>query len=132
MTEIAQAQKPFNTILFVILGAVFWFEALLFIRFEGTPLFVNGNPLLLLLFVASIPIAWILVKTSAIVSKVDGDDILNAVAIMVLTAASLDGIALTWFPGWYGLAPAGLLLAAAWLLWGVALSLGIGYWTSRQ
>ncbi len=93
---------------------------------------MKGNPLLLLLFIASIPIAWILVKTSAIVSKIDGDNMLNAVAIMVLTAASLDGIALTWFPGWYGLAPAGLLLAAAWLLWGVGLSLAIGYWTSRQ
>jgi hypothetical protein len=132
MTEIAQAQKPFNTILFVILGAVFWFEALLFIRFEGISLFVKGNPLLLLLFIASIPIAWILVNTSAIVSKVKGDDLLNAVTIMVVTAASLDSIALTWFPGWYGLAPAGLLLAAAWLLWGVGLSLAIGYRTALK
>jgi hypothetical protein len=73
-----------------------------------------------------------LVKVSVVVSKVDGKDLLNAVAIMVLTATLLDGIALTWFPGWYGLAPAGLLLAAAWLLWGVGLSLAIGYWTSRQ
>jgi hypothetical protein len=46
-------------------------------------------------------------------------------------AMLLDGIALTWFQGWYGLAPAGLLLAAAWLLWGVGVSLGIGYWASR-
>jgi hypothetical protein len=132
MTEITQTQKPFNTTLFVILGAVFWFEALLFIRFEGISLFVNGNPLLLLLFIASIPIAWCSVKISAIVSKVKGDDLLNAVIIMVITAASLDGIALTWFPDWYGLSPAGLAIAAAWLLWGVGLSLAIGYRTALK
>lgn len=127
-----QEIKPFNPSVFVILGAVFWLEALLFIRLGGESLFVNGNPWLMLWFAASIPIAWMLVKVSAVVSKVDGEDLLNAVAIMVLTATLLDGVALTWFPGWYGLTPAGLLLAAAWLLWGVGLSLGIGYWSSRQ
>jgi hypothetical protein len=29
MTQIIQDKKPVNTILFIILGAVFWFEALL-------------------------------------------------------------------------------------------------------
>jgi Family of unknown function (DUF5367) len=127
MTQATPQPRSFNPILFAILGAIFWFEALLFIRFEGTSLFVKGNPLLWLLFGASIPISWCLVKVSAIVTKVSDDDRLNAVAIMVITAASLDGIALTWFPDWYGLSPAGLLLAAAWLLWGVGLSLAMGY-----
>jgi Family of unknown function (DUF5367) len=132
MTQITQQKTAFNPILFVVLGITFWFEALLFIRLGGESLFVNGNPLLVLWFVASIPIAWILVKIGAIVGKIDGEDLLSAVAIMALTAMLLDGIALTWFQGWYGLAQAGLLLAAAWLLWGVGISLAIGYWASRQ
>jgi hypothetical protein len=132
MIQMTQETKPFNPILFVILGAVFWFEALLFIRLGGASLFVNGNPWLLLLFVACIPIAWVLVKISAVVGKVGGDDLLSAVAIMALTALLLDGIALTWFQGWYGLGQSGLLLAAAWLLWGVGVSLAIGYWASHQ
>ena len=132
MTQSAQEKTAFNPILFVVLGMMFWLEALFFIRFGGESLFVNGNPWLLLLFVASIPISWVLVKVSVLLSKVDGKNLVNAVAIMVLTATLLDGIALTWFPGYYGLAPAGLLLAAAWLLWGVGLSLAIGYWASRQ
>jgi hypothetical protein len=132
MTQIIQEKKPFNTILFIILGAVFWFEALLFIRFGGEALFVNGNPWLLLLFVASLPVAGVLVKIGAVIGKVEGDDLLSAVAIMALTATLLDGMALTWFQNWYGLASAGLLLAAAWLLWGVGISLGIGYWGSRH
>jgi hypothetical protein len=132
MTKTTQIHKSFNISLFVLLGTLFWFEALLFIRFEGTSLFVNGNPLLLSLFGATIPISWISVKVSEIVTKVQGDELLNAVAIMVITAASLDGIALTWCPGWYGLAPAGLSIAAAWLLWGVGLSLAIGYRTALK
>jgi hypothetical protein len=139
MMQMTQEQKKFNPILFVILGAVFWLEALLFIRFGGEGLFVNSNPWLLLLFICSIPVAWILVKISAVVGKVDGDDLLSAVTIMSLTALLLDGIALTWCQDWYGLAQSGLLLAAAWLLWGVGVSLAfalalryqIGYWTSR-
>jgi hypothetical protein len=139
MMQMTQEQKKFNPILFVILGAVFWLEALLFIRFGGEGLFVNSNPWLLLLFICSIPVAWILVKIGAVVGKVDGEDLLSAVTIMSLTALLLDGIALTWCQGWYGLAPSGLLLAAAWLLWGVGVSLAlalalryqIGYWTSR-
>jgi hypothetical protein len=127
-----QSSKTFNPILFVMLGVAFWLEALLCIRLGGSSLFVNDNPWLLLWFIATIPISWCLVTASAIIGKVSGDDLLTAVVIMALTASSLDGIALTWFPGWYGLAPAGLLLAAAWLLWGVGLSLGIGYWASRQ
>lgn len=132
MTQITQQKTAFNPLLFVLLGIAFWFEALLFIRTEGELLFVNGNPWLVLWFVASIPIAWILVKISAVVGKIDGEDLLNAVAIMALTALLLDGIALTWFQGWYGLGQAGLVLAAAWLLWGVGISLAIGYWASRQ
>ncbi|WP_310484991.1 DUF5367 family protein [Chamaesiphon sp. VAR_48_metabat_403] len=132
MTQIIQARKPVNAILFMILGAVFWFEALLCIRFGGESLFVDGNPWLLLLFVASIPVAGVLVKVSAVISKVDRADLFSAVAIMALTATLLDGVALTWFPGWYGLTRSGLLLAAAWLLWGVGVSLGVGYWASRS
>jgi Family of unknown function (DUF5367) len=132
MAQITQQKTAFNPILYVLLGMIFWFEALLFIRTGGESLFVNGNPWLVLWFVASIPIAWVLIKISAIVGKIDGENLLNAVAIMTLTALLLDGIALTWFQGWYGLAQAGLLLAAAWLLWGVGISLAIGYWTSRQ
>jgi hypothetical protein len=132
MIQMTPAKNTFNPILLVILGVVYWLEALLFIRFGGEGLFVNGNPWLLLFFVAALPIAWVLVKVSAVVGKIDREDLLSAVAIMALTAMLLDGVALIWFQGWYGLAPAGLLLAAAWLLWGVGVSLAIGYWVSRR
>ena len=75
MAHLTQKEKTFNPIAFVILGIIFWFEALLFIRFGGESLFVNGNPWLLLLYVASIPIAWISSEISAIVGKIDREDL---------------------------------------------------------
>jgi Family of unknown function (DUF5367) len=125
MAQMTQVRQPSHPISLIILGITFWFEALLFIRFGGQSLFVNGNPWLLLLFVCSIPVAWLLVKVIAVVGKVDGNDLLRAVVIVALTAMLLDGIALTWCPDWYSLAPAGLLLAAAWLLWGVGVSFAL-------
>ncbi|BAY50688.1 hypothetical protein SAMD00079811_83190 (plasmid) [Scytonema sp. HK-05] len=121
-----------NLALFVILGIAFWFEALLFIRFGGEMLFVSDNPWLLFLFVSSIPVAWVLVRVIAVVGKVSGEDLLSAVVLAALTAMLLDGIALTWLQGWYGLGQTNLLLAAAWLLWGVGVSLTVGYWESHR
>lgn len=126
-------EKPLtNLILFASLGTVFWLEALLFIRFWGEHLFTNGNPWLLFLFASSVPIAWILVKISATIGKVEGGDLLTAVALISLTAMLLDGIALTWFQNWYGLEQTQLLLASAWILWGAGVGLAIGYWESLR
>jgi len=126
-------EKPStDLILFVSLGAVFWLGAVLFIRFWGEHLFINGNPWLLFLFVSSIPVLWVSVKVSATIGKVEGEDLLKAVALMSVTAMLLDGIALTWFQNWYGLEQTQLLLAAAWILWGAGVGLAIGYWESRH
>jgi hypothetical protein len=125
-------EKPINLTLFVSLGAIFWFEGVLFIRFLGGHLFVEGNPWLLGWFVASIPLSWVLVKIGATIGQVEGEKLLAATALMTLAAVLLDGIGLTWFQSWYGLVePGQLLLAAAWLLWGAGLGLAIGYRESQ-
>ncbi len=71
MTQMTQLKKPVNPLPFVLLGITFWFEALLFIRFEGGALVIDGNPWLLVLFGACLPIAWVLVKISVAVGKID-------------------------------------------------------------
>jgi hypothetical protein len=123
--------RTFNTALFLMLGVVFWLSGVLFIRFVGEALFVSSNPWLFLLFTAAIPASWGFVKITAIVGQVSGNALLSAVSLATVSAAVLDGIALTWFPSWYGLELPGLLLAAAWLLFGLGAGLGIGYWASR-
>jgi hypothetical protein len=125
------ATKIMKPGLFIITGMVLWLEGFLFIRWEGATLFVKGNPWLALLFVACIPITWLLVQLTAVVAKIDGEDLFRAISLMALTALLLDGVGLMWFQDWYGLNPAGLVLAAGSLLWAVGVSLSIGYWVSR-
>jgi hypothetical protein len=131
MTQAPSEEKLLNTTLFIALGIVFWLSGVLFIRFAGEALFVSSNPWLFLLFIAAIPASWGFVKITAIVGQVRGNALLSAVSLATVSAAVLDGIALTWFPSWYGLELSGLLLAAAWLLFGLGAGLGIGYWASR-
>jgi hypothetical protein len=131
MTQTIPAEKSFNVLLFIGLGIVFWFVGVLVIRFAGSPLFDRSNPWLLPLFGASIPLYWVLVKTIAVLGQVNGADLLRAFSLSSVAAAVLDGIALTCFPGLYGLEQAGLLLAAAWLIYVFGVGLGIAYWVSR-
>ncbi|MBD1855978.1 MULTISPECIES: DUF5367 family protein [Leptolyngbya] len=130
MTQTYRDGKLLKTALFVVLGAVFWLEGFLAIRFEGSLLLVKSNFRLLFLFTSALPISWIFVKIGAVVSNTKGQDLLGGVVLMSITALLLDGIGLTWFQSWYGLELTQLILAAAWLLWGVGVGLAIGYWQS--
>jgi Family of unknown function (DUF5367) len=129
-TSISKKSQSIDIILFASLGAGFWLTFLLLIRFWGEYLFIDRNPWLLCLFILSIPLAWVLIKVSMTICKVEGEQVLTATVLMSLTAMLLDGIALTWFQNWYGLEPTKLLLVAAWLLWGVGICLAMGYWKS--
>lgn len=130
--SIGKEQQSIDIIVFATLGAAFWLIFLLLIRFWGEYLFIDSNPWLLCLFLVSIPVAWVLVKIGTTIGKVQGESVLTATVLMSVTAMLLDGVGLTWFQNWYGLEPTQLLLAAAWLLWGVGISLAIGYWESRR
>ena len=116
-----------NKTFFVGLGIFFWFDALVFIRLVGPTLFVAGNPMLFVLFAASFPIVWLLIKFSAAVGKIQGHAVFLAVVIMDMTALLLDGVAITWFPAAYGLPATSLVLAAAWLLGGVGITLLVAF-----
>jgi len=131
MAQITPEEKPFNTGLFILLGVVFWLVGVLFIRFGGKALFVKDSPWPFVLFVSYIPTAWVFVKTIAVVGQVSDNTLLRAVSLSAFTAALLDGITFTCFQSLFGFGQAGLLLAAAWLLWGTGVGLGVGYWASR-
>ncbi|WP_102127142.1 DUF5367 family protein [Deinococcus planocerae] len=116
----------------VALGAALWFLAAMMIRFLGPSVFVQGSAALPLVFVLSLPVAWAFLWVGLTLSGARGAAVLPAVVVMSFTAMLLDGLALTFFPALYGLPPASLLLAAAWLLWGVALTQVIAFvWPRR-
>jgi Family of unknown function (DUF5367) len=129
-TSISKQHQSRDIVLFASIGAGFWLIFLLPIRFWGEYLFIDRNPWLLGLFIISIPLAWVLIKIVTTITKVEGNRALTATAIVTITAMLLDGIALTWFQGWYGLEPTRLVLVAAWLLWGAGMGLAMGYWES--
>lgn len=128
-TSVSKEAQSIDIILFASIGAGFWLVFVSIIRFWGEYLFIR-NPWLLGLFAVSIPLAWILVKIVTTICNLEGNRVLTATVIISITAMLLDGIALTWFQNWYGLEPTRLVLAAAWLLWGAAIVLAMGYWES--
>jgi Family of unknown function (DUF5367) len=132
VTQMLEEEKPFNLGLFVLLGAVFWFSGVLFVRLGGEALFIEGSPWLFFLFAIVFPASWVFVKISAVVGKVSGDELLKACVVETLTATLLDGTVLTWFQSIYADEQSKLLLIAAWLLWGGSMGLIVAYWESQR
>jgi hypothetical protein len=111
-----------NMPLIVALGVFFWFVAAMAIRFLGSFVFVSGSIVLpLTFFVFSPPIAWVFVWLAKLMGGIQGKAIFPAAVIMSSIAMFCDGVAITFFPALYGLPSASLVMAGAWLLWGVAL-----------
>ena len=115
----------------IVLGVVFWFLAAMAFRALGPSVLAPDNAALPLIFVLAVPIAWAFVWVGITLGGAKGAAVLPAVVIMSFTAMLLDGLALTFFPGLYGLPPASLLVVAALLLWGVGLIQVIAYWWPR-
>lgn len=130
--SMAENRIPMKLPLFVVLGALGWVIGLLFIRFAFALFFVEGGLWLVGLYVFSIPGAWLTIKGIALAGKVSAVKILMAVVIICSTASLLDGVAITWFPSLYGLPTPAHLLAAAWLLWFVGVSLCISVIMTRR
>lgn len=132
MTQTLEEKEPLKVSFFVLLGIIFWFTGVLFVRLGGEALFVNDSLWLLFLFALAIPISWAFVKISAILGKVSGSALLRALMIEAATATLVDGTILAWFQNIYSYDQTKLLLIAAWLLWGIGIGLTIGYLESLR
>lgn len=118
----APSQQALNMPLMVALGIFFWFVAAMAIRFLGSSVFVAGSIILpVTFFVLSPPIAWAFVWAAKIMGGIQGQAIFPAAVILSSIAMFCDGVAITFFPALYGLPSTSLVMAGAWLLWGVAL-----------
>ncbi len=106
----------------IVIGAVLWLIAALFIRVTGAGLFVAGNPWLIALFIASLPVGWLLAVLPCRLMGLARPHYVQAATLMAAPALLLDGLAITWLPALYGVGVPGLELGAAWLLWGVGAS----------
>jgi hypothetical protein len=121
-----------NLPLFVALGILFWSSGVLFIRFAGTMFFVNGSIWLIGLYLLTIPVVWLTIESVALVGKLSRLKTFMAIVILNFTATLLDAVAISWLPSIYGLSAPAHLLAAAWLLWFVGISLYLSFMMARS
>jgi hypothetical protein len=101
-----------------VLAVVIWYLAALFIRL-ALPAGLYGGAPGVLLFAATLPVAWGSTWLAARVAGLRPAQVVPGTAFACAVAMLCDGVALTWAPGVYGGASARLALGAAWLLFGV-------------
>ncbi len=111
----------------VVLGAVYWLLAALFVRYFGSFFFTGHSPWLPVLYAASVPGSWLLLANARWLGRLDRSEVLESVVIMTFVAALLDGMGITFFQSLYGPSPQIVMLGAAWILWGVGCGLAIAY-----
>jgi hypothetical protein len=87
--------KNIKVILFVALGAAFWFNAAMIIRFWAATVFSENNPRLILFYFLAIPLTLLSLFATKLISKLPYSELLKPVVIMTFTATFLDSIALT-------------------------------------
>ncbi|MFM9840934.1 MAG: DUF5367 family protein [Cyclobacteriaceae bacterium] len=119
--------KNSKLILFVALGAAFWYQASLIIKFFGESVFTQNNPKLLLFFFLAIPLTIASMYITALLCKLKFYELLRPVVIMTLTATFLDAMALIWFRQIYSDSFEVAMHGAAWILWGVGIGLLFAY-----
>ena len=110
-------------IIFVVLGAAFWYQAAMIIKYFGSTVFSENNPKLILFFALAIPITLASMWITKFLMKLQFSELLKPVVIMTFTATFLDGIALAWFRGLYSNSFEVALNGSAWILWGAGLGL---------
>ena len=133
MTTITVSARPTLPLLrLALLGVFFWFLAAMAIRFFGPSLLVRGSLAPVFVFLATVPLTWGLLRLAMAMGRVRGAAVLPALAVMSLVAMMLDGVAITWVPELYGVAPDAVGMAAAWLLWGVAWTFVWAFYRREQ
>jgi len=124
--------KPMRYYLtFIGLGVFFWLAFLIVIRLIGSTVFTTGNPLLLVVFILSAPLVWVIIIAVARVTNTPINEMLVPIVIIDFTALLLDGLAVG-FTNFYGPTHDQIAAGAAYLLWGVALTLICALWFSYR
>ena len=113
---------PRQWLILVALGVALWFGAILLIRALES-MGALRTPWVAFTYLLVVPGTWPFVVLARRIASLRQDQTATGLAIVTLTAALLDGIALTAAPAVYGADP---VAAGAVLLWGVGVGLLLG------
>lgn len=116
---------------FVVWGFFFWVAFLAVMRLLGPVVFSTKNPLLFALFILSIPVVWVIIWGVAKLTRTPINEMLVPIVIIDFSALLLDGLAVG-FTDVYGSTADQIAASAAYLLWGVALTLIMALWLSYR
>jgi hypothetical protein len=119
-------------LLFVVLGAVFWFSGVLTVRLFNDAVFSAGNPLLILMFVLAFPITLVFIWIAKIASGLRYNELVVPTTIMTFTALFLDGSIIAFAPQFYAPDQVTVMHGAGFIMWGGAVGLFIAWWLSLR
>lgn len=116
---------------FVGLGVILWFAFVIFIRLLGADVFTVGNPVLLLLFAASMPLLWASIIALAALTSTPVREMFVPVVIMTSTALLCDGLAVG-FTSIYGPTDDQVRAAASYILFGAGAGQFLAQWLAER
>lgn len=108
-----------RTLSLILLGAVLWFLAAVFIRLAMPWGLFSGGYATAILFAITALLAPVLLSSVHRLTAGGTAPRLPTAAILCLVGGLLDAVAMTWSPELYASNPARLVAGAAWLLFGV-------------
>jgi hypothetical protein len=114
---------PHRQMFLVIMGAITWFIAAMFIRLALPQGWLSGGVATFLVFAASLPVAAISIEFAHRLVKGENGRLMNTAATISMVGLLLDGIAFVWASRLYTADPSVLAAGGAWLLWTVGLTL---------
>lgn len=106
-------------------GAVLWLAAALLLGWLG-PMGIHQDPARIALYLAVIPGTLPFVWLIARIARLAAGQVLPGLALALMAAMFLDGLALAWAPGLYG-GEAYTAGAGSVILWGAAIVIAAGW-----
>jgi hypothetical protein len=116
--------------LLMVLGIVFWAVVMINIRLRPQAVLdpIQG----LVPFIAAPLLGWVSVWLCKRIGRLSAEQLLPGVALTGAVAMMIDGVALKWWSGLYGIDEQLLRVAAAGLLWGYGVAFAVAViWAAR-
>jgi hypothetical protein len=115
-----------NTLKAVGLGFLIWFIVLVIMRLLGAAVFSEGNPWLIVFYIATFPAGIAFTIITRAIMNVPMQDMLQPLVIFAIVAIMMDGFSFA-FTDFYGVG-AHEIYSAAYLLWAPGVFLLCGLW----
>ncbi len=120
-----------QVVILTMVGASVWLAAALILRLVG-PMGAYEGLGRAWLYLAIVPGTVPVIFLAGRLASLRRDQFVSGVALALMTATLLDGLALAWFPGLYGATASLQAGAGGAILWGAGVALALGFVFNRS